>query len=134
MAKKVWMFVEPKQKKVKPTELEKKEISEKCRLLVEEFKQRIDPNPDKRRNYITDIYTKWYQNYFYFCEKYKSDYPNRILDEFEEKFVRLTYRGKDCFDFSYFRHTGQWWPVATELSLQQCLEMMMDNPSFQPLF
>jgi hypothetical protein len=61
-------------------------------------------------------------------------YCHRIADEFEDKFVRLTFKGKDCFDFAYLRHTNQWWPIASELSLQQCLEMIQETPTFQPIF
>ncbi len=134
MAKKVWMYNPAKVKKEKLTEAQKSEISEKCQPMVEGFKkQYIDPNPDKRWNYCIDIYTKWYQNYFYFCQKYKSEAENRIADEFEDKFVRLTYIKKDCFQFSYMRHTGQWSFVAENLTLEQCLEMMLVNPNFQPI-
>lgn len=96
-------------------------------------KKCIKENPDKRYNYLVDVYTKWYQRYFYFCEKFKSEFPDRIYDEFEVRFVRLENTGKDRFDFSYFRHTGQWFQVATELTLKECLEMIQQNPNFQPI-
>jgi len=35
-----------------------------------------------------------------------------LADEFEEKFVRLKITGKNQFEFSYFRHTGQWFLVV----------------------
>jgi len=134
MAKKMWVLSAPKATKAKLTEAEKKEIADKCQPLVEAFKrQYINPNPNKEWNYAVDIYTKWYQNYLYFCEKMKSEHPNRTQDEFEEKFVRLTYKSNDCFDFSYFRHTGQWFLVAEGLTLNDCLEMMQQNPNFQPI-
>jgi hypothetical protein len=63
----------------------------------------------------------------------KSEHPNRIADEFEIKFVRLEFLAKDCYSFSYFRHTGQWSLVTTGLSLQDCLDLMQDNPNFQPI-
>lgn len=130
--KKVWMFTPEKPKKAKPTEQEKREISEKCQNLVEEFKKKCI-NPNNSDNYLIDIYTKWYQNYFYFCEKFKSESPNRLKDEFEIKFVRLTFKGADCFDFSYLRHTEQWWLVSENLALEDCLKAIRENPNFQPL-
>jgi hypothetical protein len=79
------------------------------------------------------IKTTWYRNYFYLCEKFKSESPNRMVDEFETKFVRLEYKGKDSFDFSYFRHTGAWHLVAQSLSLEDCKELILSNPNFQPI-
>jgi len=134
MAKGVWVYSPSKVKKEKLTDAQKSEISEKCQPLVEEFKQKyINPNPDKQSNYTVDIYTKWYQNYLYFCEKCKSEAENRIADEFEDKFVRLTYIKKDCYQFSYFRHTGKWWLVEENLTLEKCFEMMRENSNFQPI-
>ena len=134
MKRKAWVFTPKKPVKIKPSEKEKQEISEKCQPFVEAFKKKfIKSNPNKNLNYIVDIYTKWYQNYLYFCEKRKSESPHRIQDGFETKFVRLTYKGSDCFDFSYFRHTGQWFLVQQDLSLQSCLELIEGNRNFQPL-
>ena len=120
--------------KAKLTELGKRNIQDDFQPLIESFKKQcISKNPNKEFNYLIDIYSKWYQNYFYLCEKYKSEHPNRIKDEFEAKFVRLTYTGKDQFEFSYFRHTGQWHLVAENLTLDECKEMILSNPNFQPI-
>jgi len=129
----MWMFVGHTKIKVKPTEEERNKITNLCRPIIEQFKkQYIQEKPDKRFNYLVDVYTKWNRNYFYFCEKFKSEYPERIADEFEIKFVRLEYTGKDSFNFSYFRHTWQWFLVANDLTLKDCIEMMQDNPNFHP--
>ncbi|OGU92065.1 MAG: hypothetical protein A2475_02940 [Ignavibacteria bacterium RIFOXYC2_FULL_35_21] len=123
-----------KARKIKISDFEKQYISSQCQHLAEILKKQfIKENPDKRFNYLIDVYTKWYHNYLYFCEKFKSEHPNRILDEFEMKFVRLEYKGNDKFDFSYFRHTGQWFLVSTDLTLKECIEMIQDNPNFQPV-
>ncbi len=120
--------------KIKPSESDKKNIQDYFHPLVESFKkQYISKNPNKEFNYLVDIYSKWYQNYFYLCEKFKSELPNRLDDEFEVKFVRLKYTGKNQFGFSYFRHTGQWHLVAEGLTLEECKEMILSNPVFQPI-
>lgn len=119
---------------VKFTDYEKSKIVAQCQPLIEFFKkQYIKECSDKRFDYPVNIYTKWYRNYLYFCEKFKSEHPNRIKDEYETKFVRLERTGKDNYNFSYFRHTGQWFLVATDLSLKDCLEMMEANPNFHPI-
>ena len=133
-SKKAWIPRSVPKSRGKLTESEKINIQSQCQPLVEEFKkQYVQKNPDKQFTYLTDVYTKWYQNYLYFCEKRESEHPNRIKDEFEEKFVRLEYAGKDRFKFSYFRHTGQWYLVATDMALNDCMEMMRSNPNFQPV-
>ncbi|TAL63373.1 MAG: hypothetical protein EPN85_00325 [Bacteroidetes bacterium] len=132
--KKRWVFSPEKRPNAKPSESEKESIQEYFQPLVQAFKKKcVKKNPDKECNYVIDVYSKWNQNNFYLCEKYKSEHVNRIADEFEAKVVRLKYVGKDCFDFSYFRHTGQWHLVAEGISLKECQEMILSNPNFQPL-
>jgi hypothetical protein len=133
MTKKVWTFSPASRKGKKITDAEKQRISDFFQPLIDEFKAKIKPPENKDWNYITDIYSKWYQNYFYICEKYKSEAENRLQDEWEDNVVRLKYIGKDEFDFSYFRHTGKWELVSVGLSLEGCKEMIMENPSFQPM-
>ena len=114
-------------------EHQKNEILNNCQPLIEHCKEiHIQKESDKRFNYLIDIYLKWNRNYLYFCSKYKSEHPDRIADEFEEKTVRLEYIGNNGFNFSYMRHTGQWSLVACSLTLADCLEMIRDIPTFQP--
>jgi len=102
--------------------------------LILQFKNELQKRePDKEYSYVVDIYTKWYQNYLYFCEKYKAEFENRLADEFETKFARLEFISEDNFNFSYFRHTGQWHVVIENITLKHCLEMIIQNPDFQPL-
>ncbi|MCH7535585.1 MAG: hypothetical protein IH948_07555 [Bacteroidetes bacterium] len=132
--RKIWMSVNPGKPKASLTKWDKDKVENLCQPIVEEFKKQcVKDDPDKRFNYLVDVYTKWRGNYLYFCEKFKSESPDRIADEFESKFVRLECIGKDKFNFSYFRHTGRWSLVATDLTLNDCLEMMQGNPNFQPV-
>jgi len=106
--KKMWVFSPAGKSRVKISGREKTEIENRCKPLLERFKQQfIKKNPDKKYNYLTDIYTKWRANYLYFCEKFKSEQAGMIEQEFEESFVRLEYLEGDSFNFSYFRHTGK---------------------------
>ena len=134
MNKKRWIYSPKKQPNLKPSESEKEDIQNYFQPLVQDFKKKcVKKNPNREFNYVIDVYTKWHQNNFYLCKKYKSEHIDRIADEFEEKVVRLKYVGKDCFDFSYFRHTGQWHLVAARISSKECKEMILSNPNFQPL-
>ena len=116
------------------TAQEKNRIESQCQTLIKKLKLHyVSKNPSKEFNYLVDVYLKWYRNYLYFCEKFKSESPNRIADEFEEKFLRLKVINKDKFDFSYMRHTGNWVLIAYDLTLNECLEMIEDTPTFHPI-
>ena len=105
---------------MKPTDYEKNRIESQCQPLIEKLKsQYVSKNPEKKYNYLVDIYIKWYRDYLYFCEKYKSESSNRIADEFEDKFVRLKIIKKDKFEISYMRHTGKWFLIACDLTLNR---------------
>ena len=120
--------------KPKLSQIQMDEIQNLCEPIVEYFKQQyVKSGPDKSYSYLTDVYTKWYRHYLYFCEKYKNENTNGILNEYKSKFVRLEYTAGNKFNFSYFRHTGQWFTVATDMPLNDCFEMMRDNPNFQPI-
>ena len=129
-----YMWVKTKPKKIELSNRQKNAIAEKCNLLIEILKKDlIADNPDKRNNYLADIYIKWRQNYLYFCAKYKAEYPERIAGEFEEKFVRLEFLEIDECNFSYMRNTGQWELINSGMKLSDCLEMIKDIPTFQPI-
>lgn len=128
-----------KHKKVLVSTTEKKTMSEgdKASLtllfepLINSYKTKfIKTNPNKENNYVSDFYTKFYRGFFYLCAKYKAEYENRILDEFEEKFARLEFVGTNKYNLAYFRHTGQWWTVEANATPIFCFETIKDNPLF----
>ena len=93
----------------------------------------LTPAPkDADFNYIVDISTKWYRNYFYFCATYCSPGPYAIAPSFETQFARLEYVGDQQFHLSYMRHTGQWWELYPALSVGECFEAIRDEPHFLP--
>lgn len=131
----MWVYSPQSRKGGKPTEADKKRVSEFFQPLIDKFKSEIPPPPeDEDRNHITDVYSKWYRNFFYIYEKLKIMGENRIKDEAEIGVVRLKYVDKDRFDFSYFRHTGKWEFIEADLNLEDCKEMIEKNPMFQPTF
>jgi hypothetical protein len=137
MAKKkmYWFYNPPRQPKPKVPELIKIEVKEAGDKFVESVLKPkfIEPNPqNKRFNYLVDIFTKWRGNYFYFYSKYRCPGPDAIEPFFETGFARMEYIGKDRFNLSYMRHTGKWWEIFTELSLEECIETIRDMPHFTP--
>lgn len=113
----------------------KQEVSAKGDALVQSHLKPafVQPPPkDLRFNYIVDLYTKWRGRYFYFLSKYASPGPNRIAPFFEVGFARLEYAGNQRFHLAYFRHTGKWWQVYSDLTLDESLEMIRKEGIFQP--
>ncbi len=113
----------------------KAEVQRKADELIEATlkPQHIKPPPtDAQFNYIVDIYTKWYRHYFYFCAKYCVPGPNALAPYFEAKFARLEYAGHNQFNLAYRRYTEEWIEVYPDLSLDQCLKAIRDDPMFQP--
>lgn len=111
----------------------KNRIESQCKPLIEKLKsQYVLKNPDKKYIYLVDIYIKWYRDYLYFCGKYKSENPDRFVDKFEYKFVRFKIIEPDSIEISYMRHTQKWFLIARGLTLNECLKMIEDTPTFQP--
>jgi hypothetical protein len=134
-AKKLWLSSSPKQSKPTVPDTEKQSIEQKCNELIQtEFKPKYTDSPptDHDLNYRTDIFGKWYRNYFYFCSTYNCPSPRAIFPSFESRSARLEYVGPDCFNVAYMRHTGQWWEILHGLSLEECLSEIRNNPLLHP--
>jgi hypothetical protein len=134
-AKKIWLPITPKQAKHTVPESEKQLVKQRCDEIIEtELKPKyIEPPPtDNDFNYRVDIFSKWYRNYFYLCSTFNCLSPRAISPSFESKFARLEYVGPDCFNVAYMRHTGQWWEICQNLTLEQCLQELRTNPLLQP--
>ena len=132
---KAWIYSPPKQPKPKVAENVKLELEEKADAFVKEMLKpaHIKPAPeDTRFNYLVDIYSKWHGSYFYFCAKYHAPDPDAITPFFEAKFARLEYIGNGRFNLAYMRHTGKWVEVYTDLSAEECLTFIKDEPVFYP--
>ena len=132
---KTWVYSPGKAPKPKVPESEKELVQLKCNELIEtEFKPKyIEPPPtDHDFNYRVEIFGKWYRNYFYFCSIFNCPSPRAISPSFESRFARLEYIGPNCFNVAYMRHTGQWNEILEELTLEECLSELRNNPLLQP--
>jgi hypothetical protein len=133
--RKVWMYCPPKAKKPKVPDSIKAELSQKAQQLIDEHlrPEHVKPPPrEPQFNYITDLFTKWYQSYFYFCAIYACPHPDAISPEFETRFARMGYQGQDRFNLAYMRHNGQWNEIFFDLSLEECLAAIRDESHFLP--
>jgi hypothetical protein len=135
MTKKVWILQPPRKVRIKPTESLKAQVKEQADHLIELVLKpaHINPVPKNMKfNYIVDLYSKWYHSYFYFCATYRCPFPDAISEFFETRFARLEYTGNQRFNLSYMRHTGQWVEIFTELTLDECLESIRNEPHYLP--
>lgn len=92
----------------------------------------LPPPAEARFNYITNISGKWHRNSFYFIAHYACPDPNAISPTFESKFTRMEFIGEGTFALAYLRHTGSWQEIYPALSLTECLQIIKDDPIFQP--
>lgn len=132
---KTWAASPKKPEKRGVPEQIKTEVSRAAeKLISDQLKPRhVKPAPeDPEFNYLVDIFTKWYRNYFYFCSKYACPGPHAISPFFDEMFARMEFAGDNRFHLSYKRHTGQWLEIHQNLSLDECLKKIDEDPDFWP--
>ena len=113
----------------------KREVETKANALVESVLKPLhvkEPGPDPQLNYIESLYTKWYHSYFYFCAHYIVAGPYAMMPSFEHKFARLTYIGGGRFSLAAMRHTEEWMEIFPDLTLDECLASIRDDPWFHP--
>jgi hypothetical protein len=113
----------------------KMDVVAKANELIETVlkPKHIQSPPDNPQfNYIVDLYGKWYHRSFYFCATYCVPGPHAIVPSFEAKFARLEYAGLNRFHLSFLRHTGAWVELYRNLSLDDCLTTIQDEPFFIP--
>ena len=111
----------------------KAEVTTRANELIETvLKPRdVQPPPENPQfNFIVDIYGKWVRKSFFFNAKYQIAYPDSPEPFFEAKFARMQYAGDQRFHLSFLRYTGQWVQVYTDLTVDECLEEVRDNPYF----
>jgi hypothetical protein len=131
--KKSWSATPPK--KITPTvpSLTISTLKEKADKLIDDVikPQNLQPATDDV-NYLSDIHSKWYRGYFYFCATYNCPSPNAVYPSFEIKFARMEYIDDNRFNLAYMRYTGQWWEVFQDISMDDCLKEIEENPIFTP--
>jgi hypothetical protein len=119
----------------KPQAAEKAAIAAACeRFIAEVLKPRFLPEIRPTEfNYPVDIYGKWHGNKYRFIERFRSDRPDAVEPEFDAPFARLEYVGRDCFDLSYHRHTGEWLCLFQRISLAEALRLIEEHVHFHPV-
>ena len=117
----------PKATKEKLTKLANKLVEEKLKLRYVER-----PRKNQKINYVSDIYTKWVRNFFYFCAQYQSPEHNVRVQTFETKFARLEYLATGKYILSYQRHNGKWFETDRQISQAKALQVISNGGLFMP--
>ena len=58
--------------------------------------------------------------------------PTLLPPFFEAKFARLKYIQDYQFNMAFMRYTGEWVELYQDLSLEQCLAAVENDPFFHP--
>ena len=128
-----WGYFPDKPKKPKVSVSIKKEITD---LALEFINTKLKPKhikdipTEENQNYISDITTKWYRNYFYFTSVLKSNHPDLKDKTLDIKFARIEYINDKSFKLSYMRHTEQWNEVYTIASVEKCFDIIETEQLF----
>lgn len=133
--RKTWGPSSSRQEKSQVPDSIKVSLKEKADEIIKNIlkPEYIKPAPaDNDFNYLVDIYSKWYKNYFYFCAKYNSPSPSAISPSFETKFARMEYVGSEKFNLSYMRHTEQWFEIYQGLSMLDGVKLISEGGHFMP--
>ncbi len=133
--KKSWRSGLTKQSKPKVPSHVKQAVTRRSEELIEAVlkpKNLEEPPNDPHINYLIDITSKWYRNYFYFCATYKNPRPGAIDSTFEVKFSRMEYQPNGQYTLSYMRHTGQWWELFSDITLEEAFKYISEEPHFLP--
>ena len=121
------------------TKDEKAAVAATCeRFVVETLKPRFLPEIRPTQfNYPVDIFGKWRGSRYSFVTRYRSGFPENLGEEFDAPFTRLDHV-EECvsetrFDVMWRRHTGRWWCLHSDATLEEALSLIETETVLQPL-
>lgn len=130
-----WVYVGNRSGR-RPSDAERRAITAACeKLIAEVLKPRFLPEirPSTEFNYPVDIYGKWHGHRYRFIQRFRCDYADALVPEFEAGFARLDWVAPDRFDLFYHRHTGQWRRLYRYIPLAEALRRIENEGHFHPL-
>jgi len=103
-------------------------------LLAEFLRPQFLPeNRPTSFNYPGAITGKWHGDKYRFLQRFRSDDLDALDPEFDAPFARLEYVGRDCFDVSWHRHTGEWFCLYRSVSLTEALRLIETDGHLHPV-
>lgn len=133
-AKRQWVWAPKPERPALPNETEKASIIAACEHLIAtvwkpKFLPEVKPTPF---NYMIDIHGDWRAGRYRFMKRYRSGMEHNTGFEFDAPFARLDRMGPKRFDIYWMRHTGQWWHLHRDLTLDDALRTLEEDPVVQP--
>lgn len=119
------------------TPQDKAGIAATCeRLIAEVLKPNYLPEIKPTQfNYPVDIFGKWRGSKYSFIVRFRSGFPQNAGEEFNSGFARLDHvpgGPEHRFDVMWHRHTGQWWPVHSSVTLEEALRVIETDGVLRP--
>ena len=129
---KVWMLVPPRP--ALPDASARQAIVSACDALIRDvLKPRFLPEIRPTEwNYVIDIRGAWAGGRYRFMQRYRSGFADNCGEEFDAPFDRLDRIGPDSFDIYWMRHTGKWWRVHGNMTLQAALQTIETDEILHP--
>jgi hypothetical protein len=115
------------------TPARKAEVTAACERIVADLKQKHlrEIRPASGRNYPVDIRGRWRGENYSFVVRFRSGFPENEGEEYEVPFARVDhFNGR--FAVQWMRHTGRWWCLRSELTLEEALHMLETEPVLRP--
>ena len=120
------------------SEAEKDALGARCECFIAEvLKPRFLPEIRPTQfNYCVDIKGKWRGSQYSFIQRYRSGRAPNLGEEWDSPFTRLDHAdhvlSEQRFDIMWMRHTGKWWPLHSEVTLEDALRLIEEDEMLWP--
>ena len=136
-AKKQWVWAPKKPAKPKVPAPTKILVQTRADALAESFfvPRFVKSAPDAASfNFVSDIYARWRTSFFTFGAVWSrvDEATGVVAPVFEAPFARLEYTGEDHYSLAYMRHTGKFWEIYQDLSLDEAFDTIREQMHFWP--
>jgi hypothetical protein len=119
-----------------PPEALKREVAARCdawiaEVLVPRHLPIIAPHPEF--NYVISLHGAWYGNAYRFLSRWRSGTTRVPVAEWDAPWARLQHYSPGRFAVEWMRHTGQWWTLRENLTLDAAMAFLAEEPVLQPI-
>jgi hypothetical protein len=117
---------------------EKTAIARRCECFIQDvLKPRFLPEIRPTEfNYPTDIKGSWRGSQYRFIQRYRSGHRENLGEEWDSPFTRLDHAEhvlSECrFNIMWMRHTGKWWPLHREVTLDEAFNLIQEDELLWP--
>lgn len=132
MRRKVWVYSPKKVWPIVPKDVQESVINQAESVISRLILRYFQSHNYRSKDSLTTITSHWRRSYFYVVAIYHTSAKNVFSPDYEQNLARLEYVGRDQFNLSYFRYTGQWFEIVRDQTLKSCLSTIAENSFFYP--